>query len=102
MTSTPSLHLDDLAVGQTFTSASHAVDADEIKAYARQFDPQPFHLDEAAAEATLFRGLAASGWHTASITMRLLLAGGAPFADGVIGGGAARSRGRSRRGRATC
>ncbi|MGX1305288.1 acyl dehydratase [Amorphus suaedae] len=81
------LHLDDLAVGQTFTSASHLVSVEEIKAYARQFDPQPFHLDEAAAGETFFRGLAASGWHTASITMRLLLAGGAPFADGVIGAG---------------
>jgi len=87
MTSPPSFHLDDLAVGQTFTSASHTVDADQIKAYARQFDPQPFHLDEAASEASYFRGLAASGWHTASITMRLLVEGGAPIANGVIGAG---------------
>ena len=87
MTYPPSFHLDDLAVGQTFTSASHTVDADQIKAYARQFDPQPFHLDEAAAEASYFRGLAASGWHTASITMRLLVEGGAPIANGVIGAG---------------
>ena len=87
MTEPASFHLDDLAVGQTFTSASHTVDADQIKAYARQFDPQPFHLDEAAAEASYFRGLAASGWHTASITMRLLVEGGAPIANGVIGAG---------------
>jgi acyl dehydratase len=81
------LYLDDLEVGQTFTSASHTIDAEQIKAYARQFDPQPFHLDEAAAEATFFKGLAASGWHTASITMRLLVEGGAPIANGVIGAG---------------
>jgi acyl dehydratase len=81
------LHLDDLSVGQRFVSASHALDAEQIKAYARQFDPQPFHLDETAAQDTFFSGLAASGWHVASITMKLLTQGGAPFAGGVIGAG---------------
>jgi acyl dehydratase len=81
------LYLDDLAPGQRFASASLAVDADAIKAFARQFDPQPFHLDEAAAQDSLFGGLAASGWHTAALTMRLLIEGGAPIAGGVIGAG---------------
>jgi acyl dehydratase len=81
------LHLDDLSVGQRFTSASHTVDAAQIKAFAHEFDPQPFHLDEEAASASLFKGLAASGWHTAAITMRLLVGGGAPIAGGIIGAG---------------
>ena len=79
-------YLDDLRVGQRFVSRSHALDEAQIKAFAAQFDPQPFHLDEAAAKASLFGGLAASGWHTAAITMRLLVEGGAPIAGGVIGG----------------
>jgi acyl dehydratase len=82
------LHLEDLHVGQRFTSGVHALDAAQIKAFARQFDPQPFHLDEVAAKGTLFAGLAASGWHTAAVTMRLLVEGGAPIAGGVIGAGA--------------
>jgi acyl dehydratase len=65
------LYYDDLAVGQKFTTATLRVNAEEIKAFARQFDPQPFHLDEAAARATMFGGLAASGWHTAGLMMRL-------------------------------
>ena len=80
-------YLDDLRVGQRFAGGSHAVDAAQIKAFARQFDPQPFHLDEEAAKSTLFAGLAASGWHTAAITMRLLVEGGAPIVGGVIGAG---------------
>jgi acyl dehydratase len=80
-------YLDDLRVGQRFTSRSHALDDAQIKAFARQFDPQPFHLDDEAAKASLFAGLAASGWHTAAITMRLLVEGGAPIAGGVIGAG---------------
>ena len=79
------LYLDDLHVGQRFTSASHALDEAQILAYAAQFDPQPFHLDHEAALDTLFGGLAASGWHTASITMKLLVAS-VPIAGGVIGG----------------
>lgn len=81
------LYLDDLHVGQRFTSATHAVDEAQIKAFARQFDPQPFHLDEEAAKGTLFAGLAASGWHTAAITMRLLVESGLPLAGGIIGAG---------------
>src|ERR1022692_363691 len=79
------LYLDDLHVGQHFTSASHAIDAAQIKAFARQFDPQPFHLDEEAAKGTMFGGLVASGWHTAAITMRLLVESGLPIAGGLIG-----------------
>jgi acyl dehydratase len=56
-----------------------------IKAFAAQFDPQLFHLDEAAAQASVFQGLAASGWHTAAVAMRLLVTGGLPFASGSIG-----------------
>jgi len=82
------LYLDDLQVGQRFTSTTHAVDADQITTYARQFDPQPFHLDEEAAKATLFGGLAASGWHTMAMTMRLLVDAGLPLAGGIIGAGA--------------
>lgn len=61
------------------------MDAERIKSFAAEFDPQPFHLDEAAAEASIFRGLAASGWHTAAVAMRLLVDGGLPFANGLIG-----------------
>ena len=81
------LYLDDLQVGQHFTSATHTIDEDQIKAFAAQFDPQPFHIDEKAAEDTLFKGLAASGWHTAAITMRLNVEGGLPLAGGIIGAG---------------
>jgi acyl dehydratase len=80
-------YLDELAVGQAFESASHRVDASEMIAYARQFDPQPFHLDDAAARDTLFGGLAASGWYTASLTMRLIVGGGLPLMGGIIGSG---------------
>ena len=61
--------------------------AEAIKAFAAQFDPQPFHLDEAAAKDSFFGGLAASGWHTMAVTMRLMVEGGAPIAGGVIGAG---------------
>jgi acyl dehydratase len=81
------LYLDDLAVGRRFTSKTHAVDAAQIKAFAAQFDPQPFHLDEAAAQDTLFAGLAASGWHTAAMTMRLLVESGLPLMGGIVGAG---------------
>lgn len=82
---TTALYLDDLHVGQRFTSGSLRVEQAEIKAFAAQFDPQPFHLDERAACASLFGGLAASGWHTAALSMRLLVEGGLPIAGGVIG-----------------
>jgi len=80
-------HLDDLFVGQRFKSASHTIDEAQIKAFAAQFDPQPFHTDEEAAKGTLFKGLAASGWHTAAITMRLNVEAGLPLAGGIIGAG---------------
>ncbi len=81
------LYLDDLQIGQRFTSGTHVVDEEQIKAFARQFDPQPFHLDGEAAKSTLLSGLAASGWHTAAITMRLLVESGMPLAGGIVGAG---------------
>jgi acyl dehydratase len=79
------LYLEDFTVGQRFVSATHQIDADQIKAFAVRFDPQPFHTDEVAAQAGFFRGLAASGWHTAAITMSLLVKSGMPIAGGLIG-----------------
>jgi acyl dehydratase len=76
-----------IQIGQRFTSRAYVVDEEHIKSFARQFDPQPFHLDHEAAKNSLFSGLAASGWHTAAITMRLLVEGGLPLAGGVIGAG---------------
>jgi acyl dehydratase len=81
------LYLDDLFVGQRFTSATHTIDEAQIKVFAAQFDPQPFHTDETTAKDTFFRGLAASGWHTAAITMRLNVDTGLPLAGGIIGAG---------------
>src|SRR3546814_279886 len=83
---TERVYLEDLKPGDEFRSAEHHLDADQIVSFARQFDPQPFHLDEATAKNTFFGGLAASGWHTASITMGLLVES-LPFARGVIGAG---------------
>jgi acyl dehydratase len=82
------LYLEDFTPGRRFVSAAHRLDAAQIKAFASQFDPQPFHLDEAAAKASFFHGLAASGWHTAAITMSLLVQSGMPIAGGLIGAGA--------------
>lgn len=79
------LYLEDISAGQRFTTASHEIDEAQIIAFARQFDPQPFHIDPEKAKATMFEGLAASGWHTASITMRLLVESGIPLAGGMIG-----------------
>lgn len=79
------LYLEDMTPGRTFELPGEvAVDADAIRAFAAQFDPQPFHLDDAAARDSPFRGLAASGWHTAGLTMRLL-ADATPIAGGIIG-----------------
>ena len=80
-------YLDDLRVGQRFVSGTHRIDEGQIRAFAAQFDSQPFHLDAEAAKATLFGGLVASGWHTAAITMRLLVESGLPLAGGIIGAG---------------
>ena len=81
----PDLYLEDLYVGQRFTSDTYRMDEERIKAFAAEFDPQPFHLDEAAAQATVFRGLSASGWHTAAVAMRLMVTGGLPLGNGIIG-----------------
>lgn len=80
----PKLYLEDLHVGQRFVSEPHVLDAEQIKAFAAAFDPQPFHLDEEAAKSSLFGGLAASGWHTAALTMRMLVES-VPLADGLVG-----------------
>lgn len=81
----PDLYFEDFPVGRQFTSGTLAVTADEIKAFAAQFDPQPFHLDEDAARRSPFGGLVASGWHTAALTMRLLVDGEIRMRSGVIG-----------------
>ena len=81
------LYLEDLSIGDRFRSGEHALDVAQIKAFARQFDPQPFHTDEDAAKSTFFGGLAASGWHTAALTMKLLVESGIPLAEGIIGSG---------------
>jgi acyl dehydratase len=80
------LWLEDLSVGQQFLSGTHTLTADEIKEFAGRYDPQPFHMDEAAARGTMFGGLAASGWHTAAITMKLSVQS-FPLASGIIGSG---------------
>ena len=81
------LYLDDLHVGQRFTTGSHTVDEHDMIEFAGRFDPQPFHLDHEAARGTLFDGLVASGWHTAGVTMRLQVTSGPPIAGGIIGAG---------------
>ena len=81
-------YLDDFAVGQRFGGSTRVrVDAARIKSFAAEFDPQPFHLDEAAAGKSFFGGLAASGWHTAAMTMRLLVDSDLRPAGGIIGAG---------------
>jgi acyl dehydratase len=79
------LFLDDLYAGQRFTSDTYRIDVERIKSFAAEFDPQPFHLDEAVARDTVFGGLAASGWHIAAVAMRLLVTSGLPLANGIIG-----------------
>jgi acyl dehydratase len=80
-------YLEDFAVGHTFRSRRLRIDAEQIKTFAAAFDPQPFHLDEEAARDTIFRGLAASGWHTAAVTMRLLVESDLTPAGGIVGVG---------------
>ena len=77
-------YLDDLKVGERFQSGQYIVTEEEIINFAREFDPQPFHLDSAVARQTMFQGLIASGWHTAAITMRLFVQT-LNFAEGAIG-----------------
>ncbi|MBB3104898.1 MaoC family dehydratase [Azomonas macrocytogenes] len=83
---TADLYLEDLVVGRRFCSSELELDEAGLKAFASQFDPQPFHLDDEAAKPTLFGGLAASGWYTAAITMRLMVES-VPIAKGLIGAG---------------
>ena len=80
-------YLDDFAVGQTFGSGRMRIDEDRIKSFAAEFDPQPFHLDAEAARKSLFGGLAASGWHTAALTMRLLVESEIKPVGGIVGAG---------------
>lgn len=80
--------LEDLRVGDRFTSGPYEVTEAAIIEFAREFDPQPFHLDVEAAARSIFQGLAASGWHTAAITMRLLMTSGLNLAGGAVGLGA--------------
>ena len=80
-------YLEDFHVGQIFGSGTLRVDAESIKRFAAEFDPQPFHMDEDKARDSMFRGLAASGWHTAAITMRLLVESKVKPAGGLIGAG---------------
>ena len=79
--------LEDFAVGQVFQSGRLRVEKEEIFSFARQFDPQPYHLDEDAARRSPFQGLVASGWHTAAMTMRLLVDGDFRPAGGILGVG---------------
>jgi acyl dehydratase len=80
-------YLGDFAVGQTFRSGTLRIDKERIKTFAAEFDPQPFHVDEDAARHTIFHGLAASGWHTAAVTMRLLVDSELSPAGGLVGAG---------------
>jgi acyl dehydratase len=81
-------YFEEFAAGQTHQGSSRVrVDAERIKSFAAEFDPQPFHLDESAAKGSMFRGLAASGWHTTAMTMRLLVESDLRPAGGIIGGG---------------
>ena len=81
------LYLEDIFVGQRFVTGEALVEEAAIKAFARDFDPQPFHTDNDAAKHSFFGGLAASGWHTAAITMKLQVESGAALAGGMIGAG---------------
>ena len=81
-------YFEDFAPGQKYRGASRLrVEAARVKSFAAEFDPQPFHLDEAAARETIFKGLAASGWHTAAMTMRLLVESDLKPAGGIVGAG---------------
>ena len=81
------LYLEDIQPGQVYEAGSITIDAAAIQRFAREYDPQPFHLDDAAARDTFFGGLAASGWHTAALTMRMLIDGPMRIAGGRIGAG---------------
>ena len=81
-------YLEDYAPGQKYAGPERVrVDAERIHSFAAEFDPQPFHLNDAAAQQSIFRGLAASGWHTAAMTMKLLVASDLKPAGGIVGAG---------------
>ena len=77
-------YFEDLKAGERFKSGTYSVSEEQIISFAREFDPQPFHLDTAAARKTMFESLIASGWHIAAITMRLFVQA-LNFAEGAIG-----------------
>lgn len=82
------LFLEDLEPGQRFSGTTRIrIEEGRVKSFASEFDPQPFHLDESAAATSIFRGLAASGWHTAAATMRLLVDSEFKPAGGIVGAG---------------
>src|SRR5262245_46818696 len=81
------LYLEDLSAGQRFPTKTYTVTESQVLSFAREFDPHPFHPDHAAARSSLFGGLAGSGWHTAALTMRLMVDGGPPLAGGILGVG---------------
>ena len=80
-------YLEDFAVGQTFGSGRFRIDGQRARAFAAEFDPQPFHLDETAARHSIFGEMTASGWHTAAVTMRLLVETELKPAGGIVGAG---------------
>ena len=80
-------YLEDFSPGQKFGSGKLRVDPERIKSFAGEFDPQPFHLDDEAAKDSIFKDLAASGWHTAAMTMRLLVESELSPAGGIVGAG---------------
>ena len=81
-------YFEDFAPGQNYRGSTRLrVDAERVKSFAAEFDPQPFHLDDTAARQTIFKGLAASGWHTAAMTMRLLVESDLKPAGGIVGAG---------------
>ena len=79
------LYLDDLAVGRKFVTRELTLTLEDCKAFAAEFDPQPFHLDQSAGRGSVFGRLAASGWYTASVTMRLIVESELKIAGGVVG-----------------
>jgi acyl dehydratase len=81
------LHFEDIAIGQVFRAGPRVITLEEMIAFARDNDPQYFHVDPEAAKESMFGGLVASGWQTAALSMRLLVESGAPFARGVVGAG---------------
>jgi acyl dehydratase len=80
------LYLEDLHIGQRFSSSgTYRMDEEKMKAFAAEYDPQPFHLDDEAAKSTVFQGLAATGWYTAAVAMRLFVDSDLRIANGLVG-----------------